>query len=413
MLLRALTTLRSGCKQILETTLSPATFTESGRHTIDAAADSAQVSKESYYAFAESFPSTNARPSLTGLPKEVRLEILRYLLYWHEPLDKKKPSHLLAPATLPHNAFTLHPEVLRVNRQLHNEGHGVLYTHNTIAMNIVAEVNGEGEERALRFGTRTLGTVIDLLSESAEGQCDPWLSFHKLLINFDQGDCSSEDMRSVVWITVAALNKGRHKRSSKVVTVNFRDTEDLCPLCRGWHMSCNCHITAEQRRSGLQERAAFVLCPVQRLLGVEEISFTGTTPTDMGSLQDKTLSSGKSSDLYTLYRSLFIYTGMFSGRSEGSITEEEVEKDKKLLEDLVSGYCEATMTDQSTPQIRRMQTYFRDPEDCPSWLVNWIHCARVMLWRGDEERLLNLRLEMFKYVHVVLGRVKKSVVQGI
>ena len=96
-------------------------------------------------------PSTtrSVQTSLKGcpllqLPREIRVLILQRLLYSPEPLGRKSvDNHEDISERRLMNAFTLYPAIMRVCRQVYDEGYEVLYCQNTAKATITLYHNDE------------------------------------------------------------------------------------------------------------------------------------------------------------------------------------------------------------------------------------------------------------------------------
>ncbi|MCJ1466851.1 hypothetical protein MMC07_005472 [Pseudocyphellaria aurata] len=84
---------------------------------------------------------TSHKPfQLLLLPRELRILILRNLLYSAEPLGRAKgiPNRNLFHKRQSSRNFTFYPAILRVCRQVYNEGYEILYRHNIATASITS-----------------------------------------------------------------------------------------------------------------------------------------------------------------------------------------------------------------------------------------------------------------------------------
>ena len=76
--------------------------------------------------------------TLLQLPRELRVQILQYLLYSPEPLGKKcDDNHGHISERRLQNTFTFYPAILRVCRQVYTDGYEILYCQNIASANIL------------------------------------------------------------------------------------------------------------------------------------------------------------------------------------------------------------------------------------------------------------------------------------
>lgn len=82
--------------------------------------------------------------TLLQLPSELRIRILQHLLYSPEPLGKKSDgNHKHISERHFKKTFTFHPAILRVCRQVHEEGCDILYCRNIAKANTTLCFNDE------------------------------------------------------------------------------------------------------------------------------------------------------------------------------------------------------------------------------------------------------------------------------
>ena len=374
--------------------------TDASQETVSA--DSNDVASEAYHALAERTPSRSTRASLMGSPSEVRNHILNYLLYWHEPLD------YIHGDAMAKNNFKLYPRILGASRQLFTEGRDVLYLRNTMTIQLKYCYSNDPTNTELLRSMSTLGTNDYLFDGSGPQRSGPWLNFAKLSIEIKQDEGSCDEMRWVVASFVDILNLRKEEGPRKTLTINYEYAE-FCKECHAGHpISCDCNITPEQRLEKWEKGNAFVIEPLTSLSNIEEVSIAGAlNALDGKALRHKILCEEKESDWFGMYTLLYEYAAMFT-QDRAIYCADFLDERQGVFRAMVKGYCEADIDDQSNEEIKHMQTYYDYPQDVPTWLANWIHCARVMLWRGDYARFLELRSKMVEHIDEVLEAAKAT-----
>lgn len=257
--------------------------------TIQPAVPTASKGERWVMAFSKHSPTPTThqttRMSLMTLPSEVRLKILRHLLCNDEPIHAHgyfRQTNRTGPwygRQSERRNFSFYPVVLRLNRQLYEEGIQLLYHHNS--MDILV--------------TPSSVSIFDhdFNLESQIGN-RAWRAHQKHFDRFSHLDIkivlTPESQRFDLKTKVAQLVSIIHSYSSPppprhIIIRNLDQNltpknRTPCPWCPGLHSNLpECHCPSGQLTRSLKHSAA-LLSSFQRLTNIASVEFCGLVPSE-------------------------------------------------------------------------------------------------------------------------------------